>query len=322
MGVRRERWGGKEGRAGGGCRGGMGEGGWGEEGRGGMQGEECGKGRAGEAGKRAPAAGGREGLPCEEGGAGITGPSQPRAPRPGGASSPRGGRGAAGRYGAPLLPGSRSPRPREDPPLHLLSPTTALRPMGAIVLRESRAPSLLRRRPWHGYLPGSARSAGHSPPLRNRARAQLTRGLAAEARREPERGCRPAGARAGGAGRGRGLVPAVSVTRAPPPIALRPGSSAPPAEMRLDARRSLAGAKAAPSPSPHAQRAPCCQSRAPGAQGPKVPSAASAPGHRLLTSSLFLKPHYVLSFLFLGTLHFSPAHIRNSETPNHNITGG
>ena len=79
-----------------------------------MQGEECGKRRAGEAGKRARAAGGQEGLPCEEGGAEITGPSQPGAPG-------RAGRAAGvearrrGRYGAPLLPGSRSPRLREDP---------------------------------------------------------------------------------------------------------------------------------------------------------------------------------------------------------------
>lgn len=59
------------------------------------------------------------------------------SPQPGGASSQPGGPGAAGRYGARLLPGSRSPCLRREPRLHLLSPTTALRPMGAIALRES-----------------------------------------------------------------------------------------------------------------------------------------------------------------------------------------
>lgn len=105
-------------------RGGVGE-------RGGMREAE-----RGEEGKRARAAGGREGLPSEEGGAGITGPSQPGAPgRVGRAASS--GRGTAGRFGARLLPGSRSGRQRGGPRLHLLSPTTALRPMGAIALRES-----------------------------------------------------------------------------------------------------------------------------------------------------------------------------------------
>ena len=67
----------------------------------------------------------------------------------------------------------------------------------------------------HGYLPGSARSAGRSPLLRSRARARLTRGLAAEARREPERGCRPAGARAraGLAGGGALCQPSASPAR-------------------------------------------------------------------------------------------------------------
>lgn len=60
-----------------------------------------------------------------------------RSPGPSGARGQRGGRGAAGRYGARLFPGNRSRRLRGGPRLHLLSPTTALRPMGAIALRES-----------------------------------------------------------------------------------------------------------------------------------------------------------------------------------------
>lgn len=76
--------------------------------------------------------------------------------------------------------------------------------------------------------------------------------MGAGARREPERGCPAAGARGGGASRGRGLAPAVGVTHSPPPIALRPGGSAPPPEMRLGARRPLAGAE--PRPPPHLTR--------------------------------------------------------------------
>lgn len=230
-----------------------------------------------------------------------------RSPRSGGASRRRGGQ-APRQVRRPAPAGQPQPSPAGGPRLHLLSPTTALRPMGAIVLRDSSGTESPQATPADTATPQVSALCCPQPsapqPRSGSTEARTRRGGATRTRvRLPT--CRRARARAGGAGRGRGLVPAVPVTRAPPPIALRPGGSAPPAEMRLGARRFLAGAKAAPSPSPHAPRAPG-QSRAPSAQGPKVSAAASAPGHGLLTSSVVRKPRYVLSFLFLGTLHFPP----------------
>lgn len=320
MEVRRERWGGQEGRAGWGCRGEMGEGGGGEEGRGGMQGEECGTGRAGEAGKRAPAAGGREGLPCEEGGAGITGPSQPRAPG-------RAGRAARAEAGAPRAGTAslscRAARARGRTPTPLTLSDHGFEANGSHRgARVSGLPVSSGDAGGHDYLPGSARSAGHRPPLRSRARARLTRGLAAEARREPERGCRPAGARArAGPARGGALCqPSAS------PARLRQshcGPGARPRPPRCGWTRGGPWLARKPRPPPHLTRRAHPASRAlRGRRVLKSPPPASAPGHKLVTSSLFLKPRYVLSFPFLGILHFSPARTRNSETPHHKTTGG
>lgn len=159
---------------------------------------------------------------------------EPQAER--GARGESGGGGQAGGVGGELRAGTEPGFPPaavaaacgEETRLHLLSPTTALRPMGAIAPRES-----LGSWPPHAKPVDTAASPGRLRALLDAARRPCSRGSGATdararrgnaARAKPERGCRPAGARSGaGPAGGAGSRTAVGVTRAPPPIALRPG---------------------------------------------------------------------------------------------------
>lgn len=125
-------------------------------------------------------------------------------------------------------------------------------------------------------LPESARSAGCNPPSQSRARDRLTRGLRAGARREPERGCRPAGARAGagpawgGASRQPSALPArLCQSHCGPGFgpALRDAAG-------LEAALGWCESRALPLTSRAARPR---QPRAPESQGPKDPSVASTP---------------------------------------------
>lgn len=253
--------------------------------------------RAGEEKTRAPAAAARR--TSLGGGRRRNKGTSRREPRPGGASSQRGGRAPrAGRAPGSSRPAAAPARDRTPTPL-TFSHHRFEANGGHRAARVSRLLVSSRDAADPDACPGS-----HAPPLQPAAQpprsgptgAWSRRGDAG-ARRRPERGSDPWRAQR------RGLAPAVSVIRAPLPIAPPPRSSAPPAEMRLGARRS---------PGWRESRALPLTSRA-----ARTPGGRALPGRGVLKSPPppHLNPwsqaadmlHLALSFLFLGTSRVPPA---------------
>lgn len=136
----------------------------------------------------------------------------------------------------------------------------------------------------------------------------MTLGLRAGAPSEPERGCRPAGERARGRGR-PGAESRCSRQRHPRAYANRTAARGLGPARRDAAGREAASGWSASRALPLTSRAARPRrARAPGARGPKVPSAAPA------TESLATGYSHSLSscnpagsvFPFLGSLSFSP----------------
>lgn len=164
-------------------------------------GTASGKGRAGP-GRRRP---GRTSLPG--GRHQNNGTLRAWSPQRGGPASRRGGQGAAVRYrGAP--PGSRNPRLREGPRLHLLSPTTALRPMGAMALRDSL-----------GFKPP------YATPADTAVSSNGALGRLQPAAPLPRSGPTDARTRRGGAARARARLPSLRSARGAGPIRAGPCAS-------------------------------------------------------------------------------------------------
>lgn len=231
---------------------------------------------SGGSGGAGAAAGGREtalGGRCRNNGA-----LPAASPRPGGASSRPAGPGR----GAGTAPGSARaaaapPAERTPTPLTLSDHGfEADGCHGAARVVGLRASSRDARR--HRRLPGSARTAGRSPPPRSRSRDRPMLRLRAGAPLQSERGGRPAGVSARGRGRpGAGLR--ARRQRPPRGCANRTAARGLGPALRDAAGREAASGWSGSRAHPLASRAARPRlPRAPRAPGPRVPSAASAPG--------------------------------------------